>query len=153
MNNSDTSQENDTRLVFPSAFNEELTVVIIYPEDSEYDTVSAMFESSHAFLLHELRTIVIDGADVNESWFTDQHLDVIQAHELGHFYIRENSIECDNEEMCADAMGIEILGRTGTHLSSCDLHKAVFIERYGNLDALSSNDTEHILLLNKKLNK
>ena len=110
-------------------------VLIVYPESSLYSTVNEHFKiAGHAFLVHDKKMIIIDGATVEEQWFTKDHLMVIEAHEIGH-HIAEHSVTNrvkpgPKMELEADWIGYQILKESG-HLSAAKLHRAEYKSRYG----------------------
>ena len=123
-------------LIFESPLSEELQVMIVYPEAENYSIFKSQFETSgHAFLLHYLKTIVIDGTVVNEPWFTVDHLMVIQAHELGHYLAGHSKSSQVKEyleiEREADWLGCMLLKEKGYHDASI-LHKEEYECRYNS---------------------
>ena len=155
--------DDQTRFLFDSKFDDRVTILIVYPEDPQYSEISGMFEKrGHAFFYHQEKMIVMDGAAISQSWFTEDHLDVIHAHELGHFYANHIS-GSDEDERQADWIGIQILRyhiKKGTvNNAAVDLHLDEFMERYG-IDAheldehyqdLFSGNLEISKFLNKKI--
>ena len=77
------------------------------------------FDRSHAFAVYgpdiEIPLIVVDERILSKDWFTDDHMLVIMAHELGHILCMN-----DDEEL-ADLVGMQILLEAG-HLSAYELH-------------------------------
>ena len=122
-------------VVFPSDLDPGLTVAIIYPESPKYETVQQMFASrGHAFLLHDQRIMVVDGAAVDQDWFSEAHLLVIQAHELGHDLAGHGKNYSEgwdpNIEREADWLCHGILQNRGL-TAAASLHAAEYFERYG----------------------
>ena len=121
-------------LIFESPLNENLQVMIVYPDAKDYKIFESQFQvSGHAFLLHDFNTIVVDGSVVNEPWFTHDHLMVIQAHELGH-YLAEHSKNSGTKEYLeiekeADWLGCMLLKNKGYH-DAWILHKEEYECRY-----------------------
>lgn len=137
--------------IFPCQLDPSLTTMIVYPGSSKYEKLKDQFqESGHAFILHQLKMIVIDGAVVIEPWFTIDHLMVIQAHELAHFRaghaIEENIQDHINIEKEADWLGRMLLKSHG-HSSAFDLHTEEYVERYETNPDLDS------VMFEKKLGK
>ena len=127
--------EHEGTQIFPSPLDNTLQVVIIYPESEKYETVVQQFQKSgHAFLLHDANLMVVDGAAVEESWFTMDHLLVIQAHELGHYRAGHgksaHAMGDVDIEMEADWMGYKLLLSKGES-SAADLHREEYQSRYG----------------------
>ena len=85
--------------IFDCPLDETVSVVIVDPSDYEYKKVNPIFQKKgHAFTLlnTDQRMIVIDGEVVSESWFEEEHLNVIMAHELGHLHMNtEDEVEAD----------------------------------------------------------
>ena len=136
-------------LVFESPLDKKMQVVIVYPAAENYPLLEAQFKTSgHAFLLHDLSMIVIDGAVVNESWFTIDHLLVIQAHELGHFLAGHGKnpqikeyLEIERE---ADWLGCMLLKKRGYHDASI-LHEQEYYDRYSSTPVGDSKKFEEKL--------
>lgn len=120
-------------LLLEGFLNSNLNAVIVFPLSENYDMLSPQFEKSgHAFLLHEQKTVVIDGDVVQEEWFTPEHLDVILAHELAHYradHAKSGYVVCDVEKE-ADWLGCMILRHHGRP-DSASLHDETYQERYG----------------------
>ena len=124
-----------SEFIFDSDIYPGLTVAIIYPESERYDILEQQFEQSgHAFLLHDHNMMVVDGGAVGQSWFTEDHLKVIQAHEAAHYMAghgkdvhlkgRDEKIERE-----ADWLGYNLLIRKG-HASAAKLHSEEYESRY-----------------------
>jgi hypothetical protein len=127
----------------------ELTALIVYPSSENYESVKRQFNiSGHAFLIHEEKMIVVDGTTVSEDWFTEDHLQIIFAHELGHFLACHATMgpgqARTNIEREADFLGIKILKERGSHAAHV-LHLQEYQLRYG------SSFKEDSDLLNKKI--
>ena len=129
--------QDKNELVFPSPLDSMLNVVIVYPESDKYDMLVPQFErAGHAFLMHDLDLMVVDGAAVGESWFSEDHLLVIQAHELGHYRAGhskndQTSHRDEKIEREADWVGYNLLRSKG-HASAADLHREEYQARYGD---------------------
>jgi len=144
----------DSEQVYQSEILPELTVVIIYPESERYALLSKQFEKSgHAFLLHDHNMMVVDGGAVGQSWFTPDHLLVIQAHEAGHYMAghagdahaaRDEAIERE-----ADWLGYNLLKQKG-ETSAADIHSQEYEARY---DAPPADHNELMAHLQKHLAK
>ena len=122
--------------IFHSPLDNTLQVVVIYPESEKYEMVVQQFqESGHAFLLHDANLMVVDGAAVEESWFTMDHLLVIQAHELGHYragHGKSAHAKGDVDiEMEADWLGYRLLISKGER-TAAELHREEYQSRYGS---------------------
>ena len=127
----------------------DLTALIIYPGAPQYEIVKHQFETSgHAFLMHEQKMILIDGDVVSQNWFTEEHLNVIFAHELGHFLaehaIKDHGMPHNEIEREADFLGVSILKRLGIS-KAYELHSQEYRLRYG------TTINEDFDLLNKKV--
>jgi hypothetical protein len=127
----------ENELVFPSPLDSALNVAIIYPGSDKYDQLIPHFErAGHAFLMHDLNLMVVDGAAVEETWFSEDHLLVIQAHELGHFRAGHSKSQQTNHrdeklEREADWVGYNLLRSKGLG-SAADLHRDEYHARYGD---------------------
>ena len=125
----------ESRFLFDSKFDDRIGILIVYPEDPQYSEISGMFEErGHAFIYHEGKLIVIDGAAVSQDWFTADHLDVIHAHELAHYYAGHTGGN-NEEERQADWIGIQVLEsfyhKGKVNQTAVKLHRDEFRERYG----------------------
>jgi len=112
-----------------------MTVVVVYGEDPRYAQLAPVFDQKgHAFLFSE-DTIVVDGNALDEPWFSEDHLMVIQAHELGH-KLAGHAGKSDHSdprmEKEADWLGYNILAQRGFS-SAADLHEEEYEARYGTL--------------------
>ena len=99
-------------IVFHSYLDPEVTIAIIYPESSTYPQMSDIFKDAGiAFCMYDKKIIVIDGAQVNQEWFTPEHLRVIEAHEIGHIRAgHDHATEtCKDIEREADQIGYKLL--------------------------------------------
>ena len=137
-----------SELVFPSPLDPTLNVAIVYPESDKYEMLVPHFDrAGHAFLMHDLDLMVVDGGAVGESWFSEDHLLVIQAHELGHYRAGHSKSQQTNHrdeklEREADWVGYNLLRSKGMN-SAADLHREEYNARYGDFpeahDELFSN--------------
>ena len=127
----------ENELVFTSNINPNLTVTVIFPESDKYSMLSPQFEKSgHAFLLHDQNMLVVDGAVVNEEWFTMDHLLVIEAHEIGHWLAGHGKDvhtegRDENVEREADWLGYNLLLARDDHRAASQLHREEYLMRYG----------------------
>lgn len=116
--------------VFRSDLDPSVNVVVVYPEDSRYSQVAPIFDQKgHAFLLND-EIMVVDGAALGEEWFSDDHLTVIQAHELGHKraghgHTQDSGSDIEKE---ADWIGYNILKNRGH--KAAGLHEEEYHARY-----------------------
>jgi hypothetical protein len=113
--------------VFRCPLDESVTVVIPEKTDAEYKQVQEKFkEGNVAFTIlgTEEKAIIVDGEALKEDWFTDDHLLVIMAHELGH-------LETNTEnELAADQAGFDILVGSGASESAISLYAMEIQARY-----------------------
>jgi hypothetical protein len=121
--------------VFVSDLDPSMTVVVVYGEDPRYAQLAPVFDQKgHAFLFSE-DTMVVDGNALDEPWFSDDHLMVVQAHELGH-KLAGHAGKSDHSnprlEKEADWLGYNILDYRGFS-SAADLHEEEYEARYGTL--------------------
>jgi hypothetical protein len=113
--------------IFPCPYDEGVTVLIVTQEDLEYEQLIPHFKvAGFAFTVlgAEPQTIIIDGEAIKEEWFTDDHLEIIMAHELGH--LRTNS----EDELTADQAGFDILVKHGAPESAISLYALEIQARY-----------------------
>lgn len=113
-------------LTFECPLDKEVRVIIVEKGDDEYAKASTVFRTgtiAFTFLNTDTKAIVIDGEVVKEDWFSDDHLLVVMAHEIGH--IRTNS----EDELLADQTGFDILAEYGTS-SAVSLYALEIQQRY-----------------------
>lgn len=142
----------DSELVYQSEVFPQITVVVIYPESERYELLSQQFEKSgHAFLLRDHDMMVVDGAAVGQSWFTPDHLLVIQAHEAGHYMAGHTQYAHDHRdevlEREADWLGYNLL-KIQNRTNAAKLHREEYKARYGSLPEENNDLMTH---LNKHL--
>ena len=120
----------DDEQVFVHPFDPRLTVVILYPTSPQYTAASKLFRShmTHAFLLFDKRLVALDGAVVEQDWFTTDHFDVIMAHELAHFLLKHRERSRNNERQ-ADWLGIKLL-LGNDRRTAADLLVKLYKKRY-----------------------
>ena len=144
----------DSELIYQSKIHPKLTVMVIYPESEKYEILSQQFaKSGHAFLLHDYNAMMVDGATVNEPWFTMDHLHVIEAHEAGH-YMAGHAQDAHDErneklEREADWLGYNLLKKQGKQ-SAAELHRKEYNERYTSFPEDNDDIMTH---LNKYINE
>ena len=120
-------------MTFECPLNREVTVIIVEKDDKEYDKACLVFDSgtiAFTTLGTETKAIVIDGEVMKEDWFSDDHLLIVMAHELGH-------LQSDSEdELTADQTGFDILAAQGP-LSAISLYALEIQKRYCQTPPLS----------------
>ena len=93
------------------------SVGLIIVEPGQVDGLD--FRKTHALAVFgedvEQPLILLDATVLKESWFTDDHLLVVLAHELGHIHSASES------EDVADLVGMMLLLRQG-HMDAVELH-------------------------------
>jgi hypothetical protein len=103
-------------LIKESELDPEWKVIITYPEDSLYQACSDYFERlGIAFADISQKKIYVDGAEVSEDYFTENHLLAIEAHEIGHSIAGHKGAPyySEKQEMEADWLGINLLLKLG----------------------------------------
>ena len=134
-------------LVYRSKLDPKMTVVVVWPESDKYEVFQQFFKNTgHAFVLQEKRIVAIDGAVVDESWFTKDHLMVIEAHELGHISAGHGPDAHGREmqkEREADWMGYNLLVNAGED-SAAALHKQEYQARYGSFPEVHDDLMVHL---------
>jgi len=130
-------------VVFKSDLDPSMSVIVIYPESERYAEVLPIFEQKgHAFLANE-NIMVVDGKALGESWFTTDHLTVIQAHELGHKlagHVGLSNHDNPHMEKEADWLGFNIL-KTRSQISAAKLHEEEYYARYSTMP----EDDDHLM--------
>ncbi len=107
--------------MMPCPLDPTVVVILIEPETLGVER----FRGSHAFAVYgpdvERPFIVIDKRITRESWYTQDHLLVIMAHELAHIKYGEN-------EELADLAGMQLLEAAG-YTSAFALHLTEYERR------------------------
>jgi hypothetical protein len=121
--------------VFRNDLDPSMTVVVVYPGDPRYAQLAPVFaQKGHAFLARE-DVMVVDGEALSEPWFSEDHLTVIQAHELGHKLAGHIGMSAHDDvklEREADWLGYKILRHRGL-TDAADLHEDEYEARYRSL--------------------
>jgi len=97
--------------VYQCAFDEDVTVIEVVKTDAEYAQADEQFKlGTHAFTIlgTDIKAMVIDGEWLKEDWVTDEHVQIVHAHELGHIHNDSSS------ELEADMTGLELVGAMGS---------------------------------------
>lgn len=126
-----------------------MPVITIYPEAEQYEQFREYFKNTHAFNWLEKNIMIVDGAAVREGWFTDDHLLVMQAHELGHKvagHIEKQQLNHRDPilEREADWVGYNILKNRG-YEAAASLHKKEFEDRYGTSPDKVEGEMVHLM--------
>ena len=126
-----------------------MPVITIYPEAEQYEQFREYFKNTHAFNWLEKNIMIVDGAAVREGWFTDDHLLVMQAHELGHKvagHIEKQQLNHRDPilEREADWVGYNILKNRGYEAAAL-LHKKEFEDRYGTSPDKVAGEMVHLM--------
>jgi hypothetical protein len=107
-----------------------IPIYVIHPNNAKWVFFSGLFEEyGHAFYSSESNIIFLDGRLEDEEWFTDDHLYVIEAHELAHKLAGHTHGHDIQSEKEADFLGYNILKQMGL-VSASQLHKEEFKNRY-----------------------
>ncbi len=100
------------------------TVQVVFVDPTELGTTR--LDRTHAFALFgediSSPMIVVDQRLLDEDWFTQDHLMVILAHEMGHIRCRTM------DEQLADLVGMELLRAEGFD-SAYSLHREEYDSR------------------------
>jgi len=108
------NESNDSIVIMKSEVDSTFTLYIIYKENPLYDKFSLVFERfGHAFLQSGTKNIFVDGEELEESYFTKNHLIAIQGHEIAHSVLKHGRGLNKQLEMEADIAGMEILKKKG----------------------------------------
>lgn len=136
----------DQPVVFKSDLDPTMNVVVVYPENERYGEVLPVFDQKgHAFLAND-NIMVVDGGALGESWFTTDHLTVIQAHELGHKlagHVGLSNHDNPHMEKEADWLGYNILKNRGMN-AAANLHEEEYEARYGSLPSEDNHLMTHL---------
>jgi Zn-dependent protease with chaperone function len=114
--------------VYQCMFDEDVTVIEVVKTDAEYAKAEAQFETgTYAFTVlgTDTKAMVIDGEWLKEDWVTDEHVQIVYAHEVGHIH------NDSSNEIEADMTGLEIVGTLGTD-SAFNLYCKEIQARYCN---------------------
>jgi hypothetical protein len=114
---------------YPSIFNQDVFVTLIFKENSEYGNIKKLFDLyGFGFYSPDYKTIIIDGEIFQESELDIDDLRFIEAHEISHLLLNHTGEKNDSDEMDADLGAYIILKRN--NLSTKRLID-VFFERHG----------------------
>ena len=114
---------------YPSIFNQDVFVTLIFKENSEYENIKKLFDLyGFGFYSPDYKTIIIDGEIFQESELDIDDLRFIEAHEISHLLLNHTGEKNDSDEMDADLGAYIILKRN--NLSTKRLID-VFFERHG----------------------
>lgn len=115
------------RIQYYSKFIENVITIILFKEDSEYETMVPQFEKcGFGFMVPGNNFIVIDG----EKMVNTDLLHWVEAHEASHLLLKHKSDYDPQEEIEAD-LGAYVLLSNFSHLRSCELVRLHFKERHG----------------------
>jgi hypothetical protein len=114
---------------YPSIFNQDVFVTLIFKENSEYENIKKLFDLyGFGFYSPDYKTIIIDGEIFQESELDIDDLRFIEAHEISHLLLNHTGEKNDSDEIDADLGAYIILKRN--NLSTKRLID-VFFERHG----------------------
>jgi hypothetical protein len=134
-------------LVYRSKLDPSMTVVVVWPESDKYSVFDQIFQKAgHAFVWQEKRIVAIDGAVVDEPWFTKDHLMVIEAHELGHISAGHGPDAHGRDmkkEREADWAGYNLLVNAGED-SAASLHRQEYQARYQEFPEMHDEIMSHL---------
>lgn len=118
-----------SRTVFKSRIDPSFDVWVVGKDETEYLFLSKIFKKhGHAFTLSDRNLIVVDGIIVSKDWFTDDHLLVIEAHEIGHHIIKKKGI-CEDQEHEADKIGLSLIRQHGSNTAE-KIYDVLMKDRY-----------------------
>ena len=105
----------ENREIYQSKFDSDVTIVIIFPDDEQYEEASRLFraDKTEAFVYPDKKLIMIDGNVVLQDWFTGNHLSVLEAHEVAHIRLGHKGERILQQEEDADRMAYEMLSESG----------------------------------------
>jgi len=121
---------NDDIITYPSLFNPDINITIIFKENKNYELLEKVFdEYGFGFYSPKHKTIMIDG----EIFTDDDELNIddlrfVEAHEISHLLLNHEGPRSDNDEMDADLGAYILLKKNGIETSRLE---EVFEERHG----------------------
>lgn len=122
---------NNSTIVYCSEFDNSVTVMIVYKDSEIYKKSQCVFSDDPktvAFLIPERKTIMIDGEVFNKDWFTQDHLNIIEAHEIGHLNLGHIGTSKENE-LQADLFGFQMILETNNEYT-ISLYRQLIEDRY-----------------------
>jgi Zn-dependent peptidase ImmA (M78 family) len=106
--------ENENILIYPSQFDSQVNVMVIFPGHEKYDEMKPLFdEYGFGFIAPEESLVIINGDILGDD--DDFDIDIlrfIEAHELGHFMLEHNTRNPEDEKD-ADLYAYILLGGKG----------------------------------------
>jgi hypothetical protein len=139
----------DSEHIFMNDLDPTMPVIILYPNSPKYEFFKDYFKNTHAFNWLEKNVMFVDGHAVEQGWFTEDHLLVMQAHELGHKvagHIEKQQVDHRDPvlEREADWVGYNILKNRG-YDSAAGLHETEFEIRYGVKPDAVAGEMVHLM--------
>ena len=123
--------DDSNEVAFHSMFDQTVKIVITYSGSISYDSMKDHFDMHGvAFLIDEKKIIVVDGEVVKNEWFSPEHLQIIDAHEVGHLLISPQDLHENDVEKCADYVGFNLIKEKKLE-RAIDLYRSEYISRYG----------------------
>jgi hypothetical protein len=115
------------RIQYRSKFVDDVTTIILFKEDSEYENLKPNFEKcGFGFMIPGVNIIVIDG----EKMINSDLLHWVEAHEATHLRLNHNSEYDPQDEIEADLGAYILLGML-SYYESCKMVRVFFKERHG----------------------
>jgi len=139
----------DSEHIFMNDLDPTMPVIILYPNSPKYEFFKDYFKNTHAFNWLEKNVMFVDGHAVEQGWFTEDHLLVMQAHEYGHKvagHIEKQQVDHRDPvlEREADWVGYNILKNRG-YDSAAGLHETEFEIRYGVKPDAVAGEMVHLM--------
>tara|TARA_R110002060_G_scaffold15376_4_gene21439 strand:- start:2458 stop:2889 length:432 start_codon:yes stop_codon:yes gene_type:complete len=139
------NEDDSSELAFHSLFDPLVKVVIVYSGSIAYDGMQDNFKlQGVAFLIHDKKVIIVDGEVVKNEWFKPHHLQVIDAHEIGHLLISTYDTSKKNVEKCADYVGYNLVKDRKLD-DAITLYHEEYLSRYGCYPEDDDKDLSYLI--------
>jgi hypothetical protein len=122
--------EENAQIQFQSEFLSEITIVVVFEEDKNYEDLLPFFEQyGYGFMVPNKNLVIIDGEELEEE-NEYEILKFIEAHEISHIILGHNGPRNEKEELEAD-LGAYILLKSKNYEDSIKILESEFESRHG----------------------
>lgn len=123
--------ENQTQIEYRSEFLNDVTVVVVFNDDSLYSQVKPMFDQyGFGFMVPGKNLMIIDGEILVGEPDAKDILKFIEAHEVAHILLKHDGPRNERDEIDADMMALNLLVAKG-YDKSIKILLDKFQERHG----------------------
>lgn len=108
-------EEQEHTVVYKSRIDENFTVIVLYEgSGTVYERFKEINVNDDIALINlKTKRIVVDGEALKNKSLTNNHLLIIEAHEIAHSYLKHEPINCEQQEFEADKRAYELLLEQG----------------------------------------